>query len=105
MSVVLFHCSKCDSYSTSATVNVTACATLNPKRGMLCIDPDASWPEGYSIPLEDIVESRCNECDGPTELVTLDECPHWWGEHCCDGTLRVCTLCGEEQEGRVIFDE
>ena len=105
MSVTLFYCSQCDSYSTSAMVNMTVHAILSPTRSMLCVDSDASWPEGYSIPLEDIVESRCSECDEPSKLVTLDECPHRWQTLYSDPSRRVCAFCGEMQQGCVVFLE
>ena len=104
MSVVLFRCLKCNNYSTSAMVNLVVSATLKPRRGRLW-PHDISYPED-GIPLENIVESYCGDCDSPTELVTLDECPHWWGK--AKGSqppYRVCVLCGEKQEGHVIFDE
>jgi len=103
MSVVLFRCTKCGSYSTSAIVNIPMSARLDASRGVLRLS-DVSLPEG-DIPLGSVVESHCDECDGLTELVMLDECPHWWESHCCDADVRVCIYCGEEQEGRVIFDE
>jgi len=106
MSVTLFHCPKCDNYSVSAKVNLVLSAKLDPLRGSLRIHGVTYLDFEVNIPLEDIVESRCNWCDSLTELVTLDECPHWWGK--AKGSqppYRVCALCGAEQEGRVMFDE
>ena len=106
MSVTLLHCPKCGNYSTSAMVNLVVSATLNANDGEFWIKGDI-YPE-HSIPLEDFVEGYCNECDSPdspspTEIVTLDECPHWYPPF--HGCIRVCAYCGERQVGRVVFDE
>ena len=103
MSITLFHCPKCDVYSTSATVNLVVSATLSPKRYRLW-PHDISYPQD-GVPLKDIAESRCNECDGLTNLVTLDECPHLWQSLHSDPSNRVCAYCGVMQQGRVVFDE
>ena len=107
MSVTLFHCSHCNIYTTSATVSLYVSATLNPKRGMLRVGDDTSLPEGYSIPLENIVESHCPECSRVTELVTLDECPHQWGEWRIgvwrgEVPTRTCNFCDEVQQGKIV---
>lgn len=102
MSIVLFHCPRCDVFSTSARVKVVVPATLRPRWGTLWAH-DVSWPDNLS--LEDIVESRCEECDGLTVLKSLDDCPHRWQTRHSDPSNRVCAYCGVMQQGRVVFDE
>jgi hypothetical protein len=103
MSVTLFHCPKCGSYSTSAMVNLVVSATLRPKQGRLW-PHDVSYPED-GVPLEDVVESYCEDCGSMTELMILDECPHQWGISYSDVRRRICAFCGETQQGRLVFDE
>lgn len=106
MSVTLFHCPHCDTYFLDAVVRLYVSATLEPRCGMLRVSDDASLPEGYSIPLEDIVESHCPECSRVAELVALDECPHRWGSGRIDqwGKLyNVCQFCGEVREGEIKY--
>jgi len=105
MSITLFHCSHCNTYSLDATVRLYVSATLEPQRGKLRVSDDASLPEGVRIPLEDIVESRCPECSRITELVTLDECPHQWKPWRVGswGVPRsTCRFCGESRQGRIV---
>ena len=108
MSVTLFYCSECNRYTTEgATVKLEVNAKLNTSRRRLFACEECIWmPNVQGFSLEDIVRSECPECGQPTELMTLDECPHWWGK--AKGSqppYRVCALCDEEQEGRVVFDE
>jgi hypothetical protein len=103
MSVTLLRCSKCGDYSIGAKVNLVVSARLDAKRGEFQVRGDI-YPEA-GIPLEDFVEGYCDECDSPTELVTLDECPHFWGAQCSNRPTRICMFCDERQYGRAVFDE
>ena len=105
MSVTLFHCPECDRYTTrGATVKLEVNADLNASRRRLVACERIRGPaQGFS--LVDIVRSECPECGQPTELTTLDKCPHKWRPHWSNKAIRVCALCDEEQQGRVVFDE
>jgi len=105
MSVTLFYCPECDRYTTlGAIVKLEVRADLNVSRRRLFECVRISSPvDGFS--LNDIVRSECSRCGGPTKLTTLDKCLHRWRGHCSDGTIRVCALCEEEQQGRVVFDD
>jgi hypothetical protein len=111
MSVILFHCPRCNIYTTDATVRLYVSATLDPQRGMLRVSDDTSLPEGYRIPLEDVVESLCPECSGPghnepMELVVLDKCPHRWGRWRTDSwgkSHSTCLYCGEDWKGETRY--
>ena len=103
MSVTLLRCSKCGNYSTSAIVSLEINAILDSKRKVFRAAVNI-YPEN-TIPLEDFVRGYCKECNSPTELVTLDECPHSWGDQCSNRPTRVCIFCGERQYGKAVFDE
>ena len=104
MSVTLFHCPKCNRYTKrGAIILVEIRASINAKRGGLTV---------YGNPLklrasrDDIIRSHCPDCDGPTELYNVDECPHRWSEYIMGHPpYRICSLCDERQDGRVVFDE
>ena len=106
MSVTLFRCPHCNIYTTSATVSLYVSAVLDPQRGMLRVGDDASLPEGYSIPLESVMESHCPECSRVTELVVLDECPHQWEGWQVDQLgqpYSSCRFCGEKRKGKIMY--
>jgi len=106
MSITLFCCPHCNTYSLDATVRLYIGATLEPRRGKLRVSDDASLPEGISIPLEDIVESHCPECSRITELVVLDECPHQWKAWRTDAwgvPHSICRFCGETRKGKIVL--
>lgn len=103
MSVILFYCPQCKEYTREgAQVNTCIDVFLNPVSGELTIDDETILPNcRYRV--EDIVASYCPECDGPTELVCLDECPHDWHTSGLDRISRKCRLCSKIQRGKVVF--
>lgn len=105
MSVTLFYCSKCDRYTMSgAIVMLEIDAQLNASRGRLFADVRIEQPiDGFSP--DDIVRSQCPGCEESTQLVVLDECPHFWVDRCSNRPTRVCIFCGERQYGKAVFDE
>ena len=104
MSVTLFYCPECDRYTKhGAIVLVEIEAVLNARRGGLSIH---SKPLDFAPSRDDMIRSHCPECDGPTQLRILDACPHQWSEYIMGHPpYRMCLLCDERQEGRVVFDE
>lgn len=102
MSVTLFYCPKCGHYSDRATITVAVLGAVN-KHGEV-------WsffasPPVRGIPLEDIIESRCRNCGGLSELMTLDRCPHQWQKLMSDTSCRTCSYCGKIQRGRIVFED
>lgn len=106
MSVTLFYCPECDHYTKrGAIVLVEIEAVLNVKRGGLSIY-GRGRPLSVCPSREFMIRSECPRCGESTKLVVLDECPHRWngisGSH---PPYRVCEICDEKQDGRVVFDE
>lgn len=101
MSITLFYCPECGHYSDRATITVAVLGAVN--------EHDEIWsffasPPVKGIPLEDIIESRCRDCGGVGEFITLAKCPHQWQKLMSDTSCRICAFCGETQQGRLVFD-
>jgi uncharacterized protein with PIN domain len=105
MSITLFYCAGCGIYAQHNTaVDITVKAKIDIQHGAFWLLTMAT-PLSY-IMFHDIVYSHCPECNGPMDLVTLEQCPqHMWRKHQRDKSRRVCVLCGKEQEGHVVFDK
>ena len=105
MSIRVFRCEHCGTYMQhNATVDVTVKARLDIERQIFWL-LDRPDPLGAAA-FQDIVQAHCPECNRSMKLLTLEECPrHMWRSHRQDRSRRICMLCGEEQEGRVVFDD
>lgn len=95
----LFKCSnpECRPYPLEAD-----CRAIGPARALIQhsdilkvfpYNEDGDSYDGYTaITTEN--SFRCQECEGPVDLIDVVECPHDWYV-LRDASLRQCTLCGK----------
>lgn len=89
-----------------------------PVKARIGLFRDGSWrvtDEDFGPLYRSVFESEelnlssmaCFECEGPLELVEVEQCPHetdpiYWSYY--GKTRRQCSLCGENQRGKVSFE-
>jgi hypothetical protein len=71
------------------------------------LDMDGWWELDERIPAAraEYIAGDCT-CGGRMELLEIDTdvCPHWWELDYSTPAARVCRICGERQEGKIVFE-
>lgn len=103
----LYHCKKCNSYSTTCYAVVTFRSTVEiESSGDERLGEEIDYL--YDRKLKDITTRTCCNCENendeenPVEIIDIqkDACPHEWEYRL---SVRHCRLCGEEQRGTIYF--
>ena len=64
-----------------------------------------NWEDKHSHPLDKVEDVTCPECKSPLVIKDVPECPHEFRRFGLQVPRRVCEFCGQEQHGRVVYDE
>lgn len=100
----LYHCSKCGRYSREVSA-----AVLIRTRIRLYLDDEVKvvGEDLYDEEVIDTCNLICLGCDTMNvEKIYLEVCPHSWQTiQNAWNNFRRCELCGEEQQGKVVFDD
>lgn len=111
--MIVLKCPNCGEYRTYVRIAI-------PLSVLIRLHPDGRWriaDEDFELPCDtefktedlDLSNISCYECEHPLELIEIEQCPHKTGADCWDsryrGMKRHCRLCGEEQQGRIVFED
>lgn len=107
-----FKCPKCGWLSRKAYAAVPLKVRISLCDGHWCItDEDFQLPYHTEFETEELSLSgtSCCSCGCSLEMIETERCPHETGADCWDsryrGMKRRCRLCGEEQQGKIVFNK
>ena len=110
--ITLFRCLDCEQWSKWAfgEVEVEFCVEVALRPLTESVDFELAGDNRMSVQefaeVESTADLRCTECEGPLEMIEMENCPHCWDwpvKEVEGQKRRTCSLCSETQVRQVVI--